>query len=1047
MLDVAPFGYARLADEPPAHEVWWEEPRDITRVVLRFPEGTKPPAADSVRILYWRRLWPEQRWEDRGTGADSDASGWHGWRPMDDWYHGEWQAADVEGEASEKELQFAFRPLAAREFPERSDYSVTFRQTMKLRVELPRGTGRPVEVQAFVEAGLAEAGVCVWWDSPEPGEGCIETYNCELLSLRPLASGARPEVTGPASWRVPPRARAGGLRLRLRYPVGRGDDHPDRAIATVRCPGRGFSFLVEPVAAGEVMHAPDLGVLVWPARRGRKPPASAVTGGASLYDRIASRPEQSYRRAMEAMPPRRRMPFVLGCEGGRQKFRVEPDGDLLCPPNFVARVPGRDTPRLKGKGTACYRFGLERLLRVERFVEDGYLPIIHTAWVEGELRVEQVAFAAPACASILAGAREGDDPVAAFIRFRFANTGEDCVTARLPVRAVRLRDRRDPDIPEESAEPLSLDGDLAMARGGPGGENWLRMIVSCADGAVTESGSGLVYEAALAPGAQSELVLKVPFLALDDPAEVEAQRAKEFGAEQGEVRRFWRQRVSQGCEIETPEQDVNDFHRAHLIHMLITNDREVGSDRIMTRVGSFTYGNYANESCMCISDLDRRGYHDVAARCLEVFLHYQGSAGLSGDFASREGQFYGSGGYEAGEYYVQHQGWVLWCLAEHYRYTQDAAWLERAAPKIVRGCEWIIAERGATMAGGPGGGRPLEHGFLPVGGLEDIGEWYHWLSSNAFNWWGLDHAAQALLEIGHPEGERLAREAEAYRGDLLAGFREASVRAPLVRLRDGSYVPHFPSRLYLRGRDFGWIRETLEGSIHLVCTGLVDANSDEAAWIVKDYEDNRYLSPRYGYAVDHPAEWWFDRGGFSVQPNLLWHPIAYLLRDDVPHYLRAYFNSLAVTFREDTRMCAEHPLPTFADWAGDFFKTSDEAQSTNWLRLMFVQELGEDLCLGRALPREWLSDGSRVAIRRAATHFGPVDMEITSAVADGKMTVQLAPPLRNPPARIRLRLRHPEAARIRAVEAEGAPGLEFQIDGDWIVFPPPPGPVSITASF
>jgi len=1019
-------------------EIRWEEPRDLVQVALHFPAGGSVPALDSIRVLYWRRLWPETRWERRGSGV-----GWSGWQPLDDWYHGEWQDADTDARAAETALFFSFRPLAAREFPGLGGYSVTFRRTMKLRVVLPPGSPQPAQVQALVNVPLAEAEICIHWRAPHPGEGRLEGHNCQVLSLSPLPGEAQAEITGPASWIGPSLGYA--LRARVRYVARAGDDHPDRSILTVRCPGQGFSFLAEAVARGEVVQAPALGVTMWPASLGEEPPRPRA-GGQSIYDRVAARPEQSYRRAMEAMPPRRPFYFVLGCEGARQKFRAEPDGDLLCPPNFVARVPGRDTPKLKGQGTACYRFGLEALPRVGRFLEDGYLPIIHAAWQKGSLRIEQTAFASPACESILAGPVRGDDPVAAHLRFRFVNGGEEPVAAELPVAAVRLIEAGDDPSQREIGEPLALRGGLALARGERPGEEWPRLILLCSDGTLSDSEGLLHYRVELTPGASAELVMKVPFLVLDGP-ELEALRPKDFASEHAEVRQFWRDRAREGCEIETPEQDLNDFYRAHLTHMLITNDREVGSDRIMTRVGSFSYGNFANESCMCISDLDRRGYPEVAERCLETFLHYQGTIGLSGDFARQEGQFYGSGGYEHGQYYVQHHGWVLWCLAQHYLYTRDADWLNRVGPKIVEGAEWIIAERQRTKLFGRDGRRVLEWGLLPAGGLEDVGDWYHWLSNNAFNWWGLHWAGAVLAEAGHPQGPRLVAEAEAYREDILAAFREASLRSPLVRLRDGSYVPHVPSRLYLRGRDFGWIRETLEGSIHLICTGLVDAHSQEATWIVKDFEDNRYLSSRYGYALEDEERWWFDRGGFSMQPNLLWGPIAYLLRDDIPHFLRAYFNSFAVTFRQDTRMCTEHPLPTLSDWAGDHFKTSDEAQSANWLRLMFVQEIGEELFLGRALPRQWLADGSRVAIRRATTHFGRMSMEIESAVGQGRITVRLDPPRRNAPSRIHLRLRHPEAAAIRAVEVDGSPRAEYEVAEEWIVFPAPRGPVTIVARY
>jgi len=52
-------------------------------------------------------------------------------------------------------------------------------------------------------------------------------------------------------------------------------------------------------------------------------------------------------------------------------------------------------------------------------------------------------------------------------------------------------------------------------------------------------------------------------------------------------------------------------------------------------------------------------------------------------------------------------------------------------------------------------------------------------------------------------------------------------------------------------------------------------------------------------------------------------------------------------------MFNEHSLPELGCPAGDHFKTSDEAQSTYWLRLMFVSEQGRDLYLGQAIPRDY----------------------------------------------------------------------------------------------
>jgi hypothetical protein len=297
--------------------------------------------------------------------------------------------------------------------------------------------------------------------------------------------------------------------------------------------------------------------------------------------------------------------------------------------------------------------------------------------------------------------------------------------------------------------------------------------------------------------------------------------------------------------------------------------------------------------------------------------------------------------------------------------------------------------------------------------------------------------ARALSELGHPEAPALWSEAEAYRRDILAAFQEASVRAPLVPLRDGTWIPQIPSEVHRRGRTFGWITVTLEGPIYLLRTGLIAPDDPLAVPILQDYEDNLYLSDRYGYSWEKHGTHWFSRGGISMQPNLLCSPHPYLLRDEIKHFLRAYFNAFAACYYPDTQMMCEHPLPDLGDWRGDHYKSSDESNSAYWLRLMFLEDdRGDDvLRLGLALPRAWLADGEKVSIERAATHFGPMSLRFESQAARGRITAVLEPPTRRAPRQILLRFRHPEARTIQRVEVNGRPWDRFNADKEWVELP------------
>jgi hypothetical protein len=101
-----------------------------------------------------------------------------------------------------------------------------------------------------------------------------------------------------------------------------------------------------------------------------------------------------------------------------------------------------------------------------------------------------------------------------------------------------------------------------------------------------------------------------------------------------------------------------------------------------------------------------------------------------------------------------------------------------------------------------------------------------------------------------------------------------------------------------------------------------------------------------------------------------------------------------------------------------------------WLerfRMMLVMEEGDGLWLARATPRAWLEQGKKISVKNAPTHFGPVAYEIVSDVDNGTVTATVEMPSRDPPKAVLLRLRHPRAAPIKNVTADGRPWTEFDV--------------------
>ncbi len=986
-MDVAPFSLP-LRD---GVGLMWEDPREIHRVVVRFKGDAPDPA--KVRLEYWGSHWPEQRLpKDREIGG-----GFAGWFELGNWHNGGWRQADTTVRRDGDALSFEFNPVNAKEHPEFPDVDARYRFTLKLRVVCPEGSPSVRAIEAYSDSLWRRTELRVSFKAASGAAPRVEAHNGRVIGLEPDGEGA--------------------YRVGLWASSNPDPNTFDGTLVTIRR-GKSVSTVALKDVEKEPMLVPSAGLAVAEGSdaRGYADIEAAIRakGQKSLVDRVAEMPEQTWKAAWDGMPAKRRRIYIpLGLDGGRQRFQLHGNGEVVFRTNdhYLRARPGKDTPRLDLEpGRVEVRFGLPGE-PVDRTIVERSLPICVTTWEKDGVRIEQTAFVTPLEGCRASGPVPDADATAVFVaRFVLRNPAAEAKTL-----ALRLA-RRAGDKPEpwtvEADGTLVADGRTVGHVSGPGS------LTPGDDGA-------LDYRCSVPAGGEVSAVVKLAYIPLTEPAERLALANLNYYAELQATTQYWRRRLDESMKLITPEPMLNEYYRAHAGHLLINCEREPGSTNRFARVGSFGYGAYGNESCMMVVDLDRRGYHKEAEECLDGWLKFQGTVGLPGDFSTTKGVLYGAGGYEAGGY-NQHHGWILWCMAEHYRFTHDDAWLRRAAPGILAGAEWIMGERKRT-AKETGLGR----GLLPAGSLEDIGDWWFWLSTNCYTWRGLDSAAWALERIDHPDAPRLRKDADEYHAALLKTFRAASDRSPVVRLRDGTAVPYIPSHATRRGRSYGWICETLEGSLHLLIAGVIDPRSKDAEWIIKDFEDNRYLSSGYGYVLDDFDRYWFGRGGMSNQACLLFHVEPYLYRDQVKNALRGIFNAIAVSLFPDVCMQTEHALPNMGDWFGDHYKSSDESNSAGWLRQLFVRESGEDLFVGQAVPTEWLAPGKRCGVERAETHFGTASV-IYEAGADA-VTATLDGPTRSAPKRILLRFRLSDDARLTSVTVNGKPWKN--VTGNTVVLP------------
>ena len=1073
-VDLASFG-RRIADGD-AVGVEWDDPRDVSEVHVVFPGNTHAIPAGSLKLEWWGSVWP-----NNGTG---------GWMKLDDPWNGEWVRVEADVVATTRPADHAttwilrFPPMTKGEWKHALDAdrypdkrAPTFRRTLKVRVRY--GSGNRLSepsLAVFGRSRWASGDFRIEFRMPPSGElsGSIDLVNGAAAELLQDSHGTVRLDTNEWTLRAKPDAPA-ALLLRLLYADNEDAASNDLTRVTVRIgpssDAGGFSFVPQDVLRepDRTMRLPDFRALVTASGSGismANDPGPKGAWTATVRRRIPERPEASRASAMAGIPRLRPARWVpLGVPSARQEVVVGPLGDWSMWRESLW-TDGRDRQRIpfrseKGNLDAILDTRASPLFQGEdreaavRYLEQDHLPLIHVEWRTGPILYHHAL-----AATILLGdigdddTRRGDETVVLLTRLDVTNTSNERQIATVHLRyshgaPISLKEDGIVAIePLPSPVPAGLTavrGQIVVgdAAGGPT-EGWT--VLPAAN---TSTSAILRWQAALEAGRTRTIYFKQPYVDLLDTGELARLKEIRFEQEVPKMLEYWRQRLAGGMVIDVPEPALNRFYAANLWHNVISTDRDPKTGLYNANVGTFAYRVFANETVMIARSMDMRGEHREAERYLEPMLHYQGSEALKGRFSSREGAFHGAGEYTHGEYAMNH-GFVLWGVADHYLMTRDRAYLERVAPRLVNGCDFLIRERRSTMGPEDRPRRPM-HGLAPASSLEDVVEYQYWFATNGFFHLGMKRAAQALADIGHPDAPRLAREAEAYRRDIEIAVREAATRAAVVRLRDGSFIPYVPSRVYhWRHLTEGWIREALYPSLHLATAEVIPPDDRLITWMLDELEDNIFFSAESGYGVTDIDRNWFELGGVTLQPCLVDTPFLYMARNEIPAALRSFWNTYALSIYPDVHCFAEW-AKRFGVGGGPVYKTSDESRFVMWLRQFLLWEDGDCLRLGWAVPREWLESGKTVRLERAPTFFGPVTMILRSEVERGRIHATVALPRRNPPTEVWLRLRHPDGRLPVRVIVQGTEVTADRVAGEDIRLvpgvPDPSRPVEVTAEY
>ncbi|MBQ4575274.1 MAG: hypothetical protein IJA85_08770 [Clostridia bacterium] len=434
-------------------------------------------------------------------------------------------------------------------------------------------------------------------------------------------------------------------------------------------------------------------------------------------------------------------------------------------------------------------------------------------------------------------------------------------------------------------------------------------------------------------------------------------------------------------------------------------------------------------------------------------------------------------------------GRLLQSMMYRYYLTEDRAWLDERLPRLKKAADWMIGELRGYMKEIPNREDLHCFGLIPPGQISDYAlpasdrRWYYF--DNAFNQMGLSAFADVLTKIGDPDAAHYTEEAKIYEHDLLAAAKREALYAPVREARDGMSRSFIPRMAYAGGLLYfdkeanipnynNGILDLFMGALPLGEIGGVFDPLDRRIVGTLDGMEER----GFGFSIatleklDHPTateeeklardaadaivykrsasapvpgdDLWFWNN-FADLPKVSHNANLYLRQDDIPNFLRFFFNHAIVMVGSNGKLW-EHAHPDIYE-ACEHPDNGTSAWFAENFRNMLLTEDRDILWLMKGTPRAWLKQGKKISVTDMPTFYGGLTYEAMSNVDEGFITVVIEVPTRREIPQMKLRLRHPDALRIQSVKVNGTPYGNIDADGETITFTSPASRLEVTAYY
>jgi hypothetical protein len=486
-------------------------------------------------------------------------------------------------------------------------------------------------------------------------------------------------------------------------------------------------------------------------------------------------------------------------------------------------------------------------------------------------------------------------------------------------------------------------------------------------------------------GATAVLAIPTKPLPADSALEVNLSA---YNGQRETCAKTWREILSRGMNVETPEPLVNNAWR----HLICQNFELINGNRIHYSSGNQYDKLYESEGSDAYLAMLWWGFEKDARRLLVPLLDF-----------TRKGLEYHQAGFKLND------------VSRYYWQTRDAESVKELRPR------WLKeVDRLANNRTGEGGLFPKEQY------CGDIYTFVYSLNANSKAWRAIHDLGAVLAEVGETEdAKRYTSIATEFKKPILAAIEKSISRKtspPFVPVALFGDEPLHDPILHSR---IGSYWNIIIG--YTMASGIFPPGSEEESWIAHYQEQHGGLTMGMLRAGGGQANFWTSDNRINPLYGTR-YAIDTLRRDDSDRALVSFYGMLAQGFTRNTFICGEGCDLAPVDAGGRFFycppNSAANAHFLSMLRYLLVQDWDWDvdgrpdtLRLAFATPKRWLEDGKVIKVENAPTAFGRVSVKLESRLSAGEVIANVDLPQRNKPGKTLLRSCVPDGWKVVSARA------------------------------